>query len=61
MTKIFDLTGKTAIITGASGGLWKQFARTLQAAGARVILASASRYVTGATFTIDGGISWGGP
>jgi NADP-dependent 3-hydroxy acid dehydrogenase YdfG len=36
----FDLHEKTAMITGASGGLGEQFARTLSAAGARVILVS---------------------
>ena len=35
---LFDLTGKTALITGAAGGLGTQFARTLSAAGARVLL-----------------------
>jgi NAD(P)-dependent dehydrogenase (short-subunit alcohol dehydrogenase family) len=37
---IFDLHGKTAMITGASSGLGEQFARTLSGAGARVILAA---------------------
>lgn len=37
---LFDLNGKTAIITGASQGLGKQFAIVLSKAGARVILAS---------------------
>ncbi len=37
---LFDLTGKTAFITGASSGLGNQFARTLSAAGARVIIAA---------------------
>ncbi|AIL13503.1 3-ketoacyl-(acyl-carrier-protein) reductase [Candidatus Paracaedimonas acanthamoebae] len=36
----FNLYGKTAIITGASSGLGEQFARTLAASGARVILAA---------------------
>jgi NAD(P)-dependent dehydrogenase (short-subunit alcohol dehydrogenase family) len=40
MTTLFDLHGKTAIITGASGGLGEQFARCLSSAGARVILAA---------------------
>ena len=35
---LFDLTGKTAFITGASRGLGAQMARTLSLAGARVIL-----------------------
>ncbi|OJU73100.1 MAG: 3-ketoacyl-ACP reductase [Alphaproteobacteria bacterium 40-19] len=37
---MFSLQGKTAMITGASGGLGEQFARTLSTAGARVILVS---------------------
>lgn len=40
MTTLFDLHNKTVLITGASGGLGEQFARTLSSAGARVILAS---------------------
>jgi len=36
--QLFDLTGKTALITGASSGLGEQFARCLSGAGARVIL-----------------------
>ena len=35
---LFDLTGKTVLITGASSGLGEGFARTLSQAGARVIL-----------------------
>lgn len=38
--KLFDLHNKTALITGASSSLGQQFARTLRAAGARVILAA---------------------
>ena len=37
---IYKLHSKTALITGASGGLGEQFARCLHAQGARVILAS---------------------
>lgn len=37
---MFDLTGKTALVTGASSGLGVQFARTLSKAGARVVLAA---------------------
>ena len=37
---IFDLKGKTALITGASSGLGEGFAHILSKAGARVILAS---------------------
>jgi len=35
-----DLSGRVAFITGASGGLGTQFARTLSRAGAAVVLAS---------------------
>ena len=34
-----DLSGRVAFVTGASGGLGSQFARTLAAAGAAVVLA----------------------
>ncbi|MEH6491830.1 SDR family NAD(P)-dependent oxidoreductase [Halopseudomonas sp.] len=36
----FDLTGKTALITGASSGLGAHFARLLAASGARVVVAA---------------------
>ncbi len=36
----FDLSGKTALITGASGGLGEQFAATLASAGATLILSA---------------------
>ena len=36
--KLFDLTGKTALITGSSRGLGFAFAEGLAAAGARIIL-----------------------
>lgn len=38
--RFFDLTHKTAFITGASSGLGEQFARVLSSAGARVILSA---------------------
>ena len=37
-TTLFDLTGKLAMVTGAAGGLGQQFARTLHAAGASVVV-----------------------
>ncbi|MDD2917882.1 SDR family oxidoreductase [Rhodoferax sp.] len=40
MTYSIDLSGRVALITGASGGLGAQFARTLAEAGAAVVLAS---------------------
>ena len=40
MTYSIDLSGRVALVTGASGGLGAQFARTLCRAGAAVVLAS---------------------
>lgn len=40
MAYSIDLSGRVAFITGASGGLGSQFARTLSRAGAAVVLAS---------------------
>jgi NAD(P)-dependent dehydrogenase (short-subunit alcohol dehydrogenase family) len=40
MTQLFNLDGKTALITGASSGLGAQAARALSRAGARVLLAA---------------------
>ena len=40
MAYSIDLSGRVAFITGASGGLGAQFARTLAGAGAAVVLAS---------------------
>ena len=40
MSKPFDLTGKMALVTGASSGLGVHFARTLAAAGASVAIAA---------------------
>ncbi len=40
MTARFDLTGHTALVTGASSGLGRHFAQTLAKAGAKVALAA---------------------
>ncbi|MBK1682145.1 SDR family oxidoreductase [Rhodoferax fermentans] len=40
MTYNIDLSGRVALVTGASSGLGAQFARTLASAGAAVVLAS---------------------
>lgn len=40
MTYSIDLSGRVALITGASSGLGQQFAKTLARAGAAVVLAS---------------------
>jgi len=43
MTPLFDLTGKTALVTGASGGLGAAIARALHAQGAAVALSGTRR------------------
>ena len=40
MAYSMDLSGRVALVTGASSGLGAQFARTLSRAGAAVVLAS---------------------
>ncbi|MEM8617516.1 MAG: glucose 1-dehydrogenase [Pseudomonadota bacterium] len=39
-TDRFDLTGKVALVTGASSGLGRHFAKVLSGAGAKVVLAA---------------------
>ncbi len=38
MNTMFDLSGKTALVTGASGGIGREIARALHAQGAAVVL-----------------------
>jgi NAD(P)-dependent dehydrogenase (short-subunit alcohol dehydrogenase family) len=40
MSSLFDLTGKVAIITGASRGIGRSIAEALSEAGAKVVLSS---------------------
>ena len=40
--ELFDLTGKAALVTGASSGLGRRFAQVLAAHGAKVVLAARS-------------------
>lgn len=40
LNSLFDLTGKTALVTGASSGLGRHFALTLARAGAQVVIAA---------------------
>ncbi|WP_184258476.1 SDR family NAD(P)-dependent oxidoreductase [Rhodopseudomonas rhenobacensis] len=40
MTSLFDLTGKRALVTGASSGLGRHFALTFANAGAEILIAA---------------------
>ena len=40
MNQLFNLSGKRALVTGASSGLGRHFARTLAVAGAHVAVAA---------------------
>ena len=42
ISQLFNLSGKTALVTGASRGLGQAIAVALSAAGARVLCASSS-------------------
>ena len=48
MANTFDLTGKTALVTGGNGGIGLGIARSLAGAGANVVVAARNRDKTDA-------------
>jgi len=57
MQELFDLSGKVALVTGASSGFGRHFALTLAAAGARVVVGArrADRVIQTAQLVEDAG------
>jgi len=58
INKLFDLTGKTALVTGASRGIGEQIAKLLAQSGAHVIVSS--RKIEGCQTVVDSIIAEGG-
>src|SRR5437660_6833554 len=52
---MFDLTGKTALVTGATGGIGGAIARALHAQGAKVAISGTRREVLGSLASELGG------
>ena len=45
MSALFDLSGRTALVTGASRGLGRSIALALAGAGANVVVADGTLYI----------------
>jgi hypothetical protein len=53
------LDGKTAVITGGTGGIGEATVRLFVAEGARVLIADESTFVNGHALVVDGGMIGG--
>jgi hypothetical protein len=55
---MFDLTGKSAVVTGGASGIGEAIAARFKAAGAKVLVADIvddASYITGQAIAVDGG------